>query len=85
MTQATDYDKVSSAYASALVELAQEKNALDTVHADVDSLQVRSGPRAGEWAGPCCSFFFSAQCVTGKLAATGGSRAACVLVACESA
>ena len=40
MLQATDYDKVSSAYATALVELAQEKNALDTVHADVDSLQV---------------------------------------------
>ena len=47
MTQATDYDKVSSAYASALVELAQEKNALDTVHADVDSLQVRSGRAPG--------------------------------------
>ena len=42
--QATDYDKVSSAYASALVELAQDKNALDTVHADVDSLQVCLGP-----------------------------------------
>ena len=38
--QATDYDKVSSAYANALVDLAQEKNALDTVHADIDSLQV---------------------------------------------
>ena len=48
MAQATDYDKVSSAYASALVELAQEKNALDTVHADVDSLQVRSGLCAGK-------------------------------------
>ena len=39
--QATDYDKVSTAYANALVDLAQDKNALDTVHADVDSLQVR--------------------------------------------
>ncbi|KAK9826862.1 hypothetical protein WJX81_001390 [Elliptochloris bilobata] len=37
---ATDYDKVSSAYANALVDLAQDKNALDTVHADVDSLQA---------------------------------------------
>ena len=67
MTQATDYDKVSSAYASALVELAQEKNALDTVHADVDSLQVRSGPRAGEWAGPCCSFFLARSASRGNL------------------
>ncbi len=38
--QANDFDKVSSAYANALVDLAQEKNALDTVHADVDSLQA---------------------------------------------
>lgn len=42
LLQANDFDKVSSAYANALVELAQEKNALDTVHADVDSLQART-------------------------------------------
>ena len=36
-----DNDKLASIYANALVELAQAKNALDTVHADVDSLQVR--------------------------------------------
>ena len=35
-----DNDKLASIYANALVELAQAKNALDTVHADVDSLQV---------------------------------------------
>lgn len=33
-------DKVAAVYANALVDLAQSKNALDTVHADVDSLQV---------------------------------------------
>lgn len=33
-------DKVAAVYANALVDLAQGKNALDTVHADVDSLQV---------------------------------------------
>ncbi|CAL5228227.1 g11317 [Coccomyxa viridis] len=36
---AGDNDKLASIYANALVELAQAKNALDTVHADVDSLQ----------------------------------------------
>ncbi len=36
-----DNDKLASIYANALVELAQAKNALDTVHADVDSLQAR--------------------------------------------
>ena len=35
-----DNDKLASIYANALVDLAQAKNALDTVHADVDSLQV---------------------------------------------
>lgn len=49
--QATDYDKVSSAYANALVDLAQEKNALDTVHADIDSLQVCYLAYAGSVAG----------------------------------
>lgn len=36
-----DVDKVAAVYANALVDLAQGKNALDTVHADVDSLQVQ--------------------------------------------
>lgn len=36
---AADTGKLASIYANALVELAQAKNALDTVHADVDSLQ----------------------------------------------
>ncbi|EIE19609.1 chloroplast ATP synthase subunit delta precursor [Coccomyxa subellipsoidea C-169] len=36
---AGDVDKVAAVYANALVDLAQGKNALDTVHADVDSLQ----------------------------------------------
>ncbi|CAL8471262.1 g10804 [Coccomyxa elongata] len=36
---AGDVDKVAAVYANALVDLAQSKNALDTVHADVDSLQ----------------------------------------------
>lgn len=31
---------MAAVYANALVDLAQSKNALDTVHADVDSLQV---------------------------------------------
>jgi hypothetical protein len=35
-----DVDKLASIYAKALVDLAQSKNALDAVHADVDSLQV---------------------------------------------
>ena len=35
-----EFDQVGSAYANALVELAQAKNALDAVHADVDALQV---------------------------------------------
>ena len=39
-----DNDKLASIYATALVELAQAKNALDTVHADVDSLQVWCTP-----------------------------------------
>lgn len=79
VTQATDYDKVSSAYASALVELAQDKNALDTVHADVDSLQVCSGPCARE--GLALAALEVAQCVPEKVAATEGSCLACMLVA----
>ena len=35
-----DVDKIASIYANALVDLAQSKNVLETVHADVDSLQV---------------------------------------------
>lgn len=35
-----DVDKIAGIYANALVDLAQSKNVLDTVHADVDSLQV---------------------------------------------
>lgn len=41
-----DNDKLASIYANALVDLAQAKNALDTVHADVDSLQARLLPHA---------------------------------------
>lgn len=79
MTQATDYDKVSSAYASALVELAQEKNALDTVHADVDSLQVCSGPCTREEL--ALAAFEVGQCGSGEDAATEGSCSAGTLVA----
>ncbi|KAK9806114.1 hypothetical protein WJX72_002116 [[Myrmecia] bisecta] len=35
----TEYDLVGSSYANALVNLAQEKNVLEEVHADVDALQ----------------------------------------------
>jgi hypothetical protein len=41
-----DNDKLASIYATALVELAQAKSALDTVHADVDSLQAGLLPHA---------------------------------------
>ena len=43
-----DNDKLASIYANALVELAQAKNALDTVHADVDSLQVMRQYQCGQ-------------------------------------
>ena len=43
-----DNDKLASIYANALVELAQAKNALDTVHADVDSLQVMNAYQCGQ-------------------------------------
>jgi F-type H+-transporting ATPase subunit delta len=33
------FDQVGSAYANALVSLAQEKNVLEAVHADIDALQ----------------------------------------------
>lgn len=35
-----EYDAVGGAYANALVEIAQENNSLDDVHADVDALQT---------------------------------------------
>ena len=47
-------DKIASIYANALVDLAQSKNVLETVHADVDSLQARS------WQLACCD----AACLT---------------------
>ena len=34
-----EFDAVGGAYANALVEIAQENNSLDDVHADVDALQ----------------------------------------------
>lgn len=34
-----EYDAVGGAYANALVEIAQENNSLDDVHADVDAIQ----------------------------------------------
>jgi F0F1-type ATP synthase delta subunit len=33
-----DYDIVGSSYANALVEVAQQKNCLEAVHADIDAL-----------------------------------------------
>ena len=42
-TQAGGMEQVGSAYAAALVETAQAKGSLDAVHADVDTLQVRTG------------------------------------------
>ena len=41
-----DVDKIAGIYANALVDLAQSKNVLETVHADVDSLQVSETPSA---------------------------------------
>lgn len=35
-----EYDAVGGAYANALVEIAQENNSLDDVHADVDAIQT---------------------------------------------
>lgn len=35
-----EFDAVGGAYANALVEIAQEQNSLDDVHADVDALQA---------------------------------------------
>lgn len=35
-----EYDQVGSAYAAALLELAKDKDLLEAVHTDVDSLQV---------------------------------------------
>ncbi len=53
-----DKDKLASIYANALVELAQAKNVLDTVHADVDSLQVLC------WSSSRC---FSLACLWNEL------------------
>ena len=35
-----EFDAVGGAYANALVEIAQENNSLDDVHADVDAIQT---------------------------------------------
>lgn len=35
-----EFDAVGGAYANALVEIAQENNSLDEVHADVDAIQT---------------------------------------------
>lgn len=37
-----EYDQVGSAYAAALLDLAKDKDLLEPVHSDVDSLQVIS-------------------------------------------
>lgn len=49
-----EYDQVGSAYAAALLDLAKEKDLLEAVHTDVDSLQVKYSFDCKGF--PVCSF-----------------------------
>eukprot|EP00884_Botryococcus_braunii_P021866 jgi/Botrbrau1/8363/Bobra.0046s0024.1 len=46
-----EYDQVGSAYAAALLDLAKDKDLLEAVHTDVDSLQalMKSDPKLGDF------------------------------------